>query len=270
VPDSAVDRQWYALDGDPTAGGSLYLTNDAVGNGAVTCGATTVNNVLVMYRSPVGGLSATAGLQFGPANQITQPGSCDEGIMGNNEVSPVATRTGQLAGGQVTTLPSAVRHVYVPHSDGSLTKIQIARCFPVAFGAPVANVSDPSGLNCVDLPVADLGDYTTVRAAANFTSLAIDRAGNLYIVWEQAPMNGDIAGDTSLMYAYSRNEGTTWSTPIEVPTGLANNVFAWAAAGSDGRVDIAWYGTSAQVDPAGAQACPNGGPDTVAGPWAST
>src|SRR5439155_20217561 len=83
-----------------------------------------------------------------------------------------------------------------------------------------------------------------------------------------APMNGSIAGDSSLMYAYSTNEGTTWSKPIKVPTGLANNVFAWAAAGSDGRVDIAWYGTAGHVDPAGGpQACPNGGPDTVAGPW---
>src|SRR5205807_8960074 len=34
VPDAGVDRQWYALDGDPTAGGSLYLTNDEVGNGS--------------------------------------------------------------------------------------------------------------------------------------------------------------------------------------------------------------------------------------------
>jgi hypothetical protein len=216
----------------------------------------------------VGGVGATAGLEFGPPNRITQPGSCDEGIMGNNEVSPVATKTGQLIAGHATTLATAVRHVYVIHSDGSLTKIQIARCFPVAFGPPVANVSDPSGLNCVDLPVADLGDFTTVRAGANFSTLAIDRSGNLYAVWEQAPMNGAIAGDTSLMYAYSTNEGTTWSKPVKIPTGLANNVFAWAAAGADGRVDIAWYGAAGHVDPAGGpQACPNGGPDTVAGPW---
>jgi hypothetical protein len=268
VPDGGVDRQWYALDGDPTTGGSFYLTNDEVGSGPVTCGATTVNNVLVMYRSPVAGAGATAGLQFGPPYRITQPGSCDEGIMGNDEVSPVATKTGQVVSGHATTLPTAVRHVYVAHSDGSLTKIQIARCFPVAFGAPVPNVSDASGLDCVDLPVATLGDFTTVRTGANFTSLAIDRAGNLYVVWEQAPMNGSIAGDTSLMYAYSTNEGTTWSKPIGIPTGLANNVFAWAAAGSDGRVDIAWYGTAGHVDPAGGpQACPDGGPDTVAGPW---
>ncbi|MEP6810066.1 MAG: hypothetical protein ABI992_07465, partial [Chthoniobacterales bacterium] len=33
VPDTAVDRQWYALDGDPLNGGSLYLTNDEIGPG---------------------------------------------------------------------------------------------------------------------------------------------------------------------------------------------------------------------------------------------
>ncbi len=267
VPDGGVDRQWYALDGDPTAGGSLYLANDEVGTGAVQCGSTTANNVLVVYRSPVAGAAgATAGLQFGPPNRITEPGSCDEGIMGNDEVSPVATTTGQPGAG---ALSAPVHHLYVIHDDGSLSKILIARCFPVAFGPPVANVSDPSGLDCVDLPVANLGDPSAVRTGGNFPSLAIDRAGNLYAVWEQAPMSGSKAGDTSLRYSYSTNEGTTWSAPVQIPTpGLANDVFAWAAAGDNGRVDVAWYGSPAHVDPnGGPQACPNGGPDAVPGPW---
>jgi hypothetical protein len=270
VPDGGVDRQWYAVDGDPTAGGSLYLTNDEVGTGAVQCGSTQVNNVLVMYRSPPTGVAgSTAGLDFGPPYRITQPGSCGEGIMGNDEVSPVATSTGQIVNGQPTTLAAPVHHVYVIHDDGSLSQILIARCFPVAFGAPVTNVSDPSGLNCVDLPVANLGASTAVRTGGNFPSLAIDRAGNLYAVWEQAPMNGSVAGDTSLFYAFSTNDGTTWSAPVRVPTpGLNNDVFASVAAGDDGRVDIAWYGTSAHVDPSGGpQSCPDGGPDAVPGPW---
>ncbi len=271
VPDAGVDRQWYATDGDPTAGGALYLTNDEVGTGAVQCGTTTANNVLVIYRSPVTGAAAgTAGVAFGPPNRITQPGTCDEGIMGNDEVSPVATRTGQIVNGVASKLPAAVRHVYVIHDDGSLSKILLARCFPVAFGAPIANVSDPSGLDCVDLPVANLGDPSAVRTGANFPSLAIDRAGNLYALWEQAPMIGGKAGDSSLMYAYSTNEGTTWSTPVQIPTpGLANNVYGWIAAGDDGRVDIAWYGTAAHVDLAGGgpNACTGGGPDAVPGSW---
>jgi hypothetical protein len=110
------------------------------------------------------------------------------------------------------------------------------------------------------------------RTGGNFPTLAIDRAGNLYAVWEQAPYDADarMAGDSSLMYAYSTDEGNTWSAPVQIPTpGLANNVYAWAAAGDDGRVDIAWYGTSAHANPAGAPPdnCPNGGPDTAYGSW---
>src|SRR5438309_6492240 len=51
VPDTAVDRQWYAIDGDPLNGGSVYLANDEIGPGGVVCGTSAANNVLVMYRS---------------------------------------------------------------------------------------------------------------------------------------------------------------------------------------------------------------------------
>ncbi len=100
VPDGGVDRQWYALDGDPTAGGSSTSRTTRSAAATSSAASTQVNNVLVMYRSPVAGAAgATAGLQFGAPYRITQPGSCDEGIMGNDEVSPVATdRTGRNGG----------------------------------------------------------------------------------------------------------------------------------------------------------------------------
>ncbi|HWY40847.1 MAG TPA: hypothetical protein VNX27_08630 [Chthoniobacterales bacterium] len=260
VPDAAVDRQWYAIDGDPTAGGNLYLTNDEVGPGGVMCGngigGTAGNNVLVMYRSPINGIGATAGLAFGPANHITPIASCDEGIMGNDEISQMATPTGQPNGlGGFATLPLPVKHIYVIHDNLALNQIRIGRCFPVAFGAPVANVSDPSGLNCTDLLVKDLGP--SARTGGNFPTMAIDKPGNLYVVWEQAPTdaNSNVIGDTVLMYSYSTNEGNTWSTPIQIDTSgspdgvLHNNVFAWIAAGDDGRVNIAWYGTTGLSNP---------------------
>ena len=110
VPDAAVDRQWYAFDGDPLNGGSIYLTNDEVAQSAGPLRRDHQrgsNNVLVMYRSPVTGAGPTAGIQFGPANKITSQTGCDEGIMGNNEVSPVATTLGQPngTGGFVTCPP---------------------------------------------------------------------------------------------------------------------------------------------------------------------
>jgi hypothetical protein len=261
VPDTGVDRQWYATDGDPVnGGGSIYLTNDEVGPGAPMCGSSTANNVLVMYRSAVGGVGATAGLQFGPVNKITANLSCDEGIMGNDEVSPVATTTGKLNPGP-TVLPTAVKHIYVIHDNATLDQIQIGRCFPVAFGAPVVNMSDPSGLNCDNLPVAT---FTGFKTGANFPTMAIDNAGDLYAVWSQAPIDGsgNVIGDTVLMYSYSTSEGNTWSTPIQINTSgssagtLHNNVFAWIAAGDDGRVDIAWYGTpNVASGPAGPDSC---------------
>jgi len=290
VPDAAVDRQWYAVDGNPTtgtgldngAGHNIYLVNDEIGPGAPSCPVSGVgNNTLAMYRSPTPLGGATAGIQFGPANKVTPVGSCDEGIMGNDEVSPVATKTGKLNPGP-TSLPAAVKHVFVIHDDATFSKIAIGRCFPVVFGAPIPNASDPSGLNCDDLPVATLGTIPpggtcpTAKTGANFPTLAIDKAGNLYAVWEQAPQDPvtcQITGDTILKYSFSTNEGTSWSTPRTIPTpGLHNNVFAWAAAGDNGRVDVAWYGTPTPADPNNADCGTNngghGGPDaTTNGIW---
>jgi len=232
------------------------------------CGSPTNfgQNVLVMYRSPLPGGEATAGIQFGPANQVSNPLGCDEGIMGNNEVSPVATTLGQPTGvpGQFAVLPTPVKHVFVIHDDALLNRILIGRCFPVAFGPPVPNVSDPSGLNCVDLPVANLGSSN--KTGGNFPTMAIDKAGNLYAVWEQAPINssGQVIGDTVLNYSFSTDQGNTWAAPIQIQTSgspvgtLHNNVFAWAVAGDDGRVDIAWYGTP------GVAPNPSNGPDSCA------
>ncbi|PYK15042.1 MAG: hypothetical protein DME64_08505 [Verrucomicrobia bacterium] len=268
VPDAVVDRQWYAFDGDPTNGGSIYLTNDEVAQAPASCGAVTNfgQNVVVMYRSPLPGAEAAAGIQFGPANKISNPLGCDEGIMGNNEVSPVATTLGQPTGvpGQFAVLPTPVKHVFVIHDDALLNRILIGRCFPVAFGPPVPNVSDPSGLNCVDLPVANLGSSN--KTGANFPTMAIDKGGNLYAAWEQAPINdsGQVIGDTVLKYSFSTDQGNTWAAPIQIDTSgspagtLHNNVFAWAVAGDDGRVDIAWYGTP------GVAPNPSNGPDSCA------
>src|SRR3989440_195607 len=94
VPDTAVDRQWYAIEGDPLNGGSIYLANDEIGPGSPVCGSSAGNNVLVMYRSPVTGLEPTAGIEFGPANHVSAVGGCDEAIMGNNEISPIAATLG--------------------------------------------------------------------------------------------------------------------------------------------------------------------------------
>jgi hypothetical protein len=118
-------------------------------------------------------------------------------------------------------------------------------------------------LNCTNILVAELG-ATGAKTGANFPTMAIDKSGNLYAVWEQAPINdsGQVIGDTVLKYSFSTDQGNTWTAPIQIDTSgspvgtLHNNVFAWPAAGDDGRVDIAWYGTP------GVAPNPSNGPDS--------
>ncbi|HEY2803654.1 MAG TPA: hypothetical protein VGJ67_07015, partial [Actinomycetota bacterium] len=165
-------------------------------------------------------------------------------IMGNVEVSPTT------------------HHIFVVHDDADLDRIMMARCRKVPF------TDDPSGLQCADLRVRALEGFMT---GGNFPAMTIDRAGNLYAVWEQAPVSaGGTLGNSSLFFSSSTDEGTTWRKPVKIPTGnLTNNVMAWPAAGSNGRVDVAWYGTPAAVNTTtgGPQGCTNGGPDSVDGRW---
>src|SRR5205085_12643828 len=104
--------------------------------------------------------AATGGVQFAPSEPIT----CDEAIMGNDEVDPTLDPTAH------------VHPVYVIHDSADLHKILLGKCLPVDFAVK------PSGLDCTDTQVADLG---TAKTGANFPSLAIDKAGNLFAVWEQ-------------------------------------------------------------------------------------
>jgi hypothetical protein len=93
--------------------------------------------------------------------------------------------------------------------------------------------------------------------------MAIDSAGNLYVVWAQSPVDssGNIDGPTTIKLAISTDRGQTWTKPIDVSShvsGLKTNLFPWIAAGDPGRIDIVWYGTptlgSCPGQPCGASA----------------
>ena len=254
------DRQWYATDGDPTNGGDLYLTYNIVAGSPPPCvpaiGPDTVGqNILVVARSPAGGAGPDAGVHFAPSEIVTSPPTgtgCDEAIMGNIEVSPTSHK------------------IFVIHDNATLDAIRIGVCERVPF------TTRPSGLTCEDHLVAEFPGFKT---GANFPTMAIDTEGNLYAVWEQAPIdeNGMVTGDTLLYYSVSKEsepgDGEVWTDPIQIPTpGLHNNVFAWIVAGDPGRVAIAWYGTEALSGTSNTCGAtpphdPIGGPDTAHGLW---
>lgn len=235
------DRQWYAVDGDPTQGGSITLTYNVPPNVTPLPNPNQcANNILVFARSPVGA-AAGAGIEFGPVQPLNQPCDDNEGIMGNDEVF---------------TYPNAKR-AFVIHDNDPLNQIRAARCDLVAL-----TVSPTGFTNCSDRVISSFPNAIT---GANFPTLAVDRAGNLFAVWEQTPfdrLSKTTTGDTLLYFSVSTDGGDSWSPAQRLPTpGLFTNVFAWPAAGDAGRIDVAWYGTAAHAP------VPGQGPDSVNGDW---
>jgi hypothetical protein len=76
----------------------------------------------------------------------------------------------------------------------------------------------------------------------SFTVVAVDRAGNVYVVWsERQPATQT----TDTMLAVSRNRGATWTQPVKVNSGAKTTTFPWIVAGDAGKIDVVYYGTSA-------------------------
>jgi len=74
-----------------------------------------------------------------------------------------------------------------------------------------------------------------------FPALATDAAGHIYVAW---------IDDTNfnLYYAFSTDEGRSWSNPVRVNSGGAvTNEFDWAQAGAAGTLALAWYASDKAV-----------------------
>jgi hypothetical protein len=77
----------------------------------------------------------------------------------------------------------------------------------------------------------------------SFTVAAVDRAGNVYVVWSE---RHPATQTTDTMLAVSQNRGATWTKPIKVNSGPQTTTFPWIVAGDAGKIDIVYYGTSAK------------------------
>ena len=79
--------------------------------------------------------------------------------------------------------------------------------------------------------------------AHKFTILAIDRGGNLHLVFGRS-----VSGGAFHVYlTSSTNGGTSWLPAVQVDSGSGNTttaVMPWVVAGSPGVVDITWLGSS--------------------------
>jgi hypothetical protein len=88
---------------------------------------------------------------------------------------------------------------------------------------------------------------------AHWPAIALDAAGTVYVVWDTDDRQAGTAGGcdgaptpaaNSIMLAYTKDLGQTWSAPITVARTSGVRVFwPWVAAGDAGNVSVVWYQT---------------------------
>lgn len=86
-------------------------------------------------------------------------------------------------------------------------------------------------------PMFDL----TSELAAALPSTAVDATGKLYVAWSQ-----EAAGASRLHYAYSKDQGATWSPPQRIPVGDGAHAMPWIVARGSGEVGLMWYHADAE------------------------
>ena len=278
VPDTGVDRQWFAIDSNGgtksvTAGGIMYFEYDDTTQSPSPAGG----NVLVVNGTENGlafGSVCTpnpgAGACVGPSVRVT----LNEGLPGNLSVDDNPGSPHQHS-------------VYALHSSANLGSVILSRCDGGGNTDAIAAANyclDPSAAQPPFAISSHWSDHTVTNTdvggkeaqivANNFTTLAVDTGGNLYALWSQYPGTVDstnpvgpvytYTGPGQLLLSHSSDGGTTWSTPQQVnPPSVPNSTQPWLTAGDPGRVAVAWYGA-----PQATSAKGEFGPDTLTnGVW---
>jgi hypothetical protein len=95
------------------------------------------------------------------------------------------------------------------------------------------------------VPQADVQAYVAANDRPDtfdsFTVAAVDRGGNVYVVWTERHPETQTTGT---YLAVSKDRAQTWGPPIRVSRGPNTTTFPWIVAGDPGKVDIVYYGTS--------------------------
>ena len=244
---AGVDRPWITAFGDPQNGGALYQTVDQVGQCIGACAQNlgqVGSNIVEITRSQDGVTFTPL-----PAQQI-EPDGIVSGIVTDSTGGVYIAHTGLvdasgnlIGGSDANGNDNAVVVVRFPNGYSSVTAT------PLLSGKTLCQ-AQPSTCttSIVYRAPLDTNGNSTVTVGQDFSPIAIDRDGNLYLTWSQAAVDstGNVSSSSQIYMAVSADHGVHWGPPVQVtaatPT-LETNVFPWITAGDAGRIDIVWYGT---------------------------
>jgi hypothetical protein len=255
---TGVDRPWIAAFGDPQNGGALYQTVDETEQCVTPCGegegglGQVGSNIVEITRSQDGVTFLPL-----PAQQI-EPDGIVSGIVTDSAGGVYIAHTGFvdpatgnfIGGSDANGNDNAVVVVRFPNGYNMTTPIALT-------GSQTLCQTSPTTCTTAFAYIAPLNSSgnSTVNVGQDFSPIAIDRAGNLYVVWSQTSVDSSSGlnnGPSQIYMAVSTNHGQTWGPRVQVTANVATpsgnltngtNLFPWIAAGDPGRVDIVWYGT---------------------------
>lgn len=132
-----------------------------------------------------------------------------------------------------TAPQNTIENENLPFPWGDLSNVAVA-------------VSNDGGVTWMNKKIFEGPEHS--NAAYALPSAAIDEAGNMYMVFAHNISATPLRWHIYLMR--SADGGQTWDTkPIQVDSDLKNAAMPHIVAGSDGRIGVAFYGTTADGDP---------------------
>jgi hypothetical protein len=206
-----VDRQWLAAYGEKTA----YLAYHEI-----------YSDSILMTRTDDGGDT------WVPPMEMITPENLPEAmyVQGSENIPGEAREN----------LPEGMQDVSRDNFESNLVAMPdggVALAFVTGAHHLFAAVTDQSGANPVNVKIADVPGP---RGGTLFPSIAVDRAGNLYVV------TSNLDG---VFLSASKDRGQTWSPLVQVSGAETNSaVFPYVVAGDAGRVGVTWL-ASAVDDP---------------------
>ena len=258
APNTPDDRMWFAGTGS-LAGGNLNLYQDF---DVVAGSAQNQGNALVETWS-------NNGTTFQP---VLNPGAGSDCV--GIAIQDCVTGNEGISGNQV--VDPATGNVYIAHTtlngntSGGTPGVQVSEGAITPGSPPTASWTESPNLDgalCPDKTCVDGNGNAEEIAGENFATIARDSAGYLYVTFTAGPLDHASANDPnfgaltapeqiyvvhSLEPAGADPSKLTWSAPQRITgTGASagTNTFPWIVAGSDGRVDVAYYHTAEVSEP---------------------
>jgi hypothetical protein len=193
--DTGVDRPWLAVYGNPLNDGREYMTvDDTEQCDPDTCGLGQVGSNLLELASASGTDALTQKFSPLPGQQIEPDGIVGGAVVNQQNGNLYLVHTaytdasGNLVGGSdangndnavvVDRFPGGYDQAVstpIPPGDVSL-------CKPYNATGPCTSES------VVHAPLDSSGN-STVNLGQDFSPIAIDRSGNLYVAWAQSPVD---------------------------------------------------------------------------------